>query len=648
MSATSADAATSADSAASRDVTPPTPVSCQAGQWCWQSPLPQGNPLNGVHIVSARDAWAVGDRGAIVHFDGERWSQVPSPTDVDLHTMWGSGPADVWAYGLRTRSDAPLRYALIRWNGSQWQRVEHGALPYIRDLHGSGEDNLWLVTAGSDSTSALSRWNGAAFVPAPALPDNARPQSVCARSRTEVWVTAADPRTSWPTMLYRWDGVAWTLAHRTDIARGERLNSGVVCPADGVAIVTHFDFESGVETYLEVRDGRVGGDSLPLPVRTAPRLLRTPHGAVYYANATDAVEWTPNGWQRRFGLVGVEPLALSFDHLPDRSAGFLVHDSPFVSTLRGAQWTTDPNEVRSVLRLVISADPTRNSDPVAAFGVGTWARPSGEGWSYSAPPTLENGALFSPLAAWGASAERRWLVGERGAIALYDARAQSITPAPIAEPINDTLLAVDGSGAAAWAVGGNGAVLRWDGARWARPSVPLPREVDGLPLTTLELTAVDVISDNDVMILGNDPLGGRFGSIFFRWNGARWSTSITFGASLTLFDRDARGNVYVVTEGTLEKRPAAGGAPTLLARPSSRIARLRVYGEDELEVVLSDEAGLTLATWDQDRRELRVRTGVLSAVGATNIVPGGSDAQGRATYWAVGASGSVLRYVTTN
>jgi hypothetical protein len=41
-------------------------ISAQNTGWFWQNPLPQGNTLNSVQLVSADIGWAVGDGGTIL------------------------------------------------------------------------------------------------------------------------------------------------------------------------------------------------------------------------------------------------------------------------------------------------------------------------------------------------------------------------------------------------------------------------------------------------------------------------------------------------------------------------------------------------------------------------------------------------------
>jgi hypothetical protein len=62
-------------------------------------PTPSASILHGVGGTSGADVWAVGEAGTILHFDGGSWSTVPSPTSNNLYGVWASGPCDVWAIG---------------------------------------------------------------------------------------------------------------------------------------------------------------------------------------------------------------------------------------------------------------------------------------------------------------------------------------------------------------------------------------------------------------------------------------------------------------------------------------------------------------------------------------------------------------------
>ena len=381
-------------------------VPCPDRQWCWQNPLPQGNALGAVFTVSATEAWAFGARGATVRYADGRWTSSAPVTDVTLRQTWGSGPSDVWAWGVRDEnSPTDERHALVRWDGARWSVVPHGPLPVIQDLSGSAANNVWMVTAGT-GTAQLWQWDGARFVAGPALPASARPASVCTRGPREGWVTAIGASSSDPAALYRWDGSAWSLAHRADIIAGERFDSRVTCPADGVAVVAVFDFLRGEYTYLEARVGRVTGNARPLG--EAARLVRTPHGEAYYANARTASRWTPTGWQPALTLSLQTLYGWSFDRLTDGSAGWLAEGSPVPRALRGGEFPENPSEVRREMRVFV-ADPSASSDPVAVFGDLAWGRRDGDRWIVSTSPMISAGMLFSANDAWGADPGQLWV-----------------------------------------------------------------------------------------------------------------------------------------------------------------------------------------------------------------------------------------------
>src|SRR5688572_7478809 len=78
---------------------PPGGPGCSVDGWCWVDPLPQGNPLRAVWGAAANDVWAVGDAGAIIHYDGSAWRAASSPVTANLNGVWGSAAHVVWAVG---------------------------------------------------------------------------------------------------------------------------------------------------------------------------------------------------------------------------------------------------------------------------------------------------------------------------------------------------------------------------------------------------------------------------------------------------------------------------------------------------------------------------------------------------------------------
>src|SRR5260370_61505 len=83
--------------------------------------------LSGVAAVSATDVWAVGnhfdaaiggDDGLIEHWDGSRWSIVPSPASaLNLTSVAAISASDVWAAGAAPTGGQPV---FEHWDGKAW------------------------------------------------------------------------------------------------------------------------------------------------------------------------------------------------------------------------------------------------------------------------------------------------------------------------------------------------------------------------------------------------------------------------------------------------------------------------------------------------------------------------------------------------
>jgi len=169
------------------------------------------NDLNGVRVVSASDAWAVGDyanggtskKTLILHWDGAAWKQVISPSpggsgnDNYLFAAAATSAHDVWAVGEIVTSTG-IRTLILRWNGSKWARV---ASP---DPGGPAKDNrlnavavtstsgAWAVGSyenGTGQRNIVLHWDGRRWVhvATPGLGTSNGLSGVAATSASTVW-----------------------------------------------------------------------------------------------------------------------------------------------------------------------------------------------------------------------------------------------------------------------------------------------------------------------------------------------------------------------------------------------------------------------------------------------------------------------------
>lgn len=90
-----------------------------------------------VWASGAADVWVVGDGGVVLHFDGSAWAQVPSGTNDDLISLWGTGDGEILAVGGRQLG------VLARWDGAAWTAGE-----VDRAL---GLNGVWMDESGNAS-----------------------------------------------------------------------------------------------------------------------------------------------------------------------------------------------------------------------------------------------------------------------------------------------------------------------------------------------------------------------------------------------------------------------------------------------------------------------------------------------------------------
>ena len=612
------------------------PLGCRAGTWCWQSPLPQGNGLNSVFTVSATEAWAVGDLGATLRFQNGTWTAMEPITNATLHSLTGSGPNDVWALGRRSRSINVTEYEVLHFDGTRWSLVPFGSNPVAVQLSATVPGEAWLVTAAHTTTipSQLLRWNGSGFVAAPALPAGLEVESVCVRSATEAWATVSDAQNSWPIALYQFDGSAWRLVHRLQTTT-QRFNSRVGCPADGVAVVQVLDSGSSGDQFFTVRNGQGSFSAAP----TYGTTVITGHGDVFSFDGSRAAKWTPSGWVDTFSLASNQSVySVEFDLLG--TVGWLANGTPQLSSWTGTGYTPQ-GRLEGALSVFVAPKGLNPTDPIAAFGSERWGARTGTTWTFADNPMVPaTSERFRVNAAVTEENGDAWLVGNY----VFRFQAATRTLTPIATMMRGVFNAVEGiASTGIWAVGEEGRIWRSDGTNWFSLNTSPPNSVDGVILNDLTFTAVDVRSANDVMVLGNDPAGGRFMSIFFHWNGVTWTTDALYGNTLTMFDRDAAGTVYVIDGSEVKKRAVGASTFTTLGTLAGSPMRLKVWGTDDVEVVAGDALGVEFFRWDTDRQAFTARGAKLNAH-VNDVVVGAPTPGGRETFWALGSWGSVLRY----
>jgi hypothetical protein len=191
------------------------------------SPGAVANQLQGVAVLSACDAWAVGfdsddpghltDKSLIEHWDGTAWTVVPSPdpgsTENELASVRAISPANVWAVGFYDDGVGP-RTLIVHWNGTAWTKVRSpnpANSDKLTSVRFASAKDGWAVGTFSDGTdkTLTLHWNGKAWtkVGSPNALLNSSLNAVSVVSARNVWaVGQTATRTRVSNLILHWNG----------------------------------------------------------------------------------------------------------------------------------------------------------------------------------------------------------------------------------------------------------------------------------------------------------------------------------------------------------------------------------------------------------------------------------------------------------
>lgn len=453
-----------------------------AGSWtCWDlgAADPCQRTLRGVDALSADYAWAVGEDGLAIRWDGQGWRETETPTNALLTDVSIVSETEVWAVGGE-RDDSTFHYQLVlfRWDGDAWQSMPitptSVVLPiWSIEILPSGEGMLagwngafwydgqeweqiylgavyglsllsandgWLV----GPQGKLLHWDGHELTghdhpwPHPSPPPDMYDVDMAAAD--DVWAVGAS------SQLWHWDGQEWVAVSAPPFAGSHLVRAvSMVSSDDGWALTRFAHTGSG---FLWRWDGQ----------EWRSRAALDGEGWGLKLSGSD------NGW-----VVGQHGQALQWD---------------------GDWWGERPTSFGQAIDGV-AADDVWIGGPAANFW--HW---NGQQWS-----AVDNPAMTSIRDLQMLAANDGWAVGEAGAILRWNGAIWN----PVDSPTTATLTALSMlNGAFGWAVSGDGEILRWDGQEWSLEDSP----VSGY------MFDVHAVSQTDAWIAGQ--------SFLLRWNGDEW------------------------------------------------------------------------------------------------------------------------------
>jgi hypothetical protein len=244
--------------------------------------------LQGVQAISADDAWAVGAIGGphgdngetlVLHWDGSRWSRVPSPSPsrvaAVLFGIAALGPNDLWAVGGTKTEESTVeggigtfRTMAMHWDGRMWTIVPTPNATTgdnsLSSVFGVAPDDVWAVGSSRSASGAfvtlVEHWNGTtwAIVPSPTDGSQSFLNAVSAGAEDDAWAVGSSYRgtTEYP-LIAHWDGASWSLVSGGTASQEPGALTGVAALApDDVWAVGRRGVASATQPLVEHWDGK--------------------------------------------------------------------------------------------------------------------------------------------------------------------------------------------------------------------------------------------------------------------------------------------------------------------------------------------------------------------------------------------------------
>jgi hypothetical protein len=194
------------------------------------TPSVSSGTLRATAAIADNDIWAVGagnvqDGLLVEHFNGKRWSLVPTPAlssgginrpGGQFFGVAGTASNDVWAVGVKTGPDNPDfgEQLIEHWDGTAWSEVTSPLVEgdSLRAVAAVSANDVWAVGDRSEQgfeNALLEHWDGTAWS---ILPDSSISGaaagtgllvSVSADASNDVWAVGAE------TLLH-FNGTTWS------------------------------------------------------------------------------------------------------------------------------------------------------------------------------------------------------------------------------------------------------------------------------------------------------------------------------------------------------------------------------------------------------------------------------------------------------
>jgi hypothetical protein len=428
--------------------------------------------LAALQMISARDGWAVGAAGALMHWDGGAWSAVDSPTGADLDEVVFTSSDSGWA---ASEQGVILRYALGQW----WVYSSLAPNPRRMTLDPAGDDG-WILGSWTRGDIVL-RWDTKDWNAFGASGPDGEVLSLTMPDAGDAWAAGWIPGRSRAGMIWHWDGSSW-----------KREFDNVPLPLEAVSFLSAGDaWGVGDDGLLAHWDGSrwTLADSPTSQTLNAVAMLSADDGWAA-GEGGQMLRWNGSDWSVTLPYKargpGTNSLYYRFNALafPSADDGWVAgsveggdFSQPWISHWDGKQWT-DVGLFDKNPPCKCSLYAMYFSSPRDGWAVGGGDNTLILHWDGSSWQTATWPDAYRLLAVAGLSADDLWAAGvasdtdtatNPGLIFHWDGKAWTAYPVPGGAVWMDSVYM--NSAADGWMAGDG--LLHWTGAEWETVASPV-------------------------------------------------------------------------------------------------------------------------------------------------------------------------------
>lgn len=175
--------------------------------WELQSPIPTVSQLRAIWGTSESDVFAVGDYGAIIHYDGNSWSPMNSGISVNIYGVWGTSDNNVYAAADKSATGTGT---ILHYDGNTW-KTQASSTQRLRDVWGISETDIFIV--GENGT--ILHYDGEVWNKMSSPPNTPTLQAVWGQSEDSVFAVGGPSGTGGigAGTVIHFDGNIWNMVN---------------------------------------------------------------------------------------------------------------------------------------------------------------------------------------------------------------------------------------------------------------------------------------------------------------------------------------------------------------------------------------------------------------------------------------------------